>query len=46
VLDQVFAPQRFRTRTRQQSAAILSVATELPSERLTSAEIADRLGIS
>jgi 3-oxoacyl-[acyl-carrier-protein] synthase III len=45
VLEQAPSPQRARTPTRQ-GAAILSVATELPAGRLTSAELADRLGIS
>ena len=38
-------PTRFRTPTRP-AAAILSVSTELPPNRLTSAELAERLGIS
>jgi 3-oxoacyl-[acyl-carrier-protein] synthase-3 len=39
------APHRVRTPTAQ-PATILSVSTELPPGRLTSAELADRLGIS
>ncbi len=45
MLEQALSPQRARTPTRQ-GAAILSVATELPAGRLTSAELAGRLGIT
>ncbi|HUO74129.1 MAG TPA: beta-ketoacyl-ACP synthase 3 [Solirubrobacteraceae bacterium] len=46
MLEQTLAPERIRTPTGRATAAILSVATELPSDVLTSAEIAERLGIS
>jgi 3-oxoacyl-[acyl-carrier-protein] synthase-3 len=45
VLEQALAPEH-RRQSRGATAAILAVATELPEGRLTSAELATRLGIS
>src|SRR5512142_488330 len=45
MLEQTLAPERIRTPAGRATAAIMSVATELPGDVLTSAEIAERLGI-
>jgi 3-oxoacyl-[acyl-carrier-protein] synthase-3 len=44
VLEQTLAPEQVRTE--RQTATIMSVATALPTGRLTSAELATRLGVS
>ena len=46
MLEQTLVPELVPTLTRRESAAILSVATELPADVLTSAELAERLGVS
>ena len=46
MLEQTLVPELVRPPTRRESAAILSVATELPADVLTSAELAERLGVS
>jgi 3-oxoacyl-[acyl-carrier-protein] synthase III len=45
VLEQTLVPETTE-RTQLQTAAIMSVATELPADRLTSRELAESLGIS
>ena len=45
MLEQTLVPERTE-RTHLQTAAIMSVATELPADRLTSRELAESLGIS
>jgi 3-oxoacyl-[acyl-carrier-protein] synthase III len=45
MLEHVLAPVRLRRPTRR-AATILSVATELPEGRLTSAQLASQLGVS
>jgi 3-oxoacyl-[acyl-carrier-protein] synthase-3 len=44
VLEQTLAPEEVRTE--RQTATIMSVATALPTGRLSSAELAERLGVS
>src|SRR2546423_15620460 len=45
MLEQAFAPPRVQAPAALQ-AAVMSVATELPADRLTSQELAESLGIS
>ena len=45
MLEQTLVPERTE-RTHVQTATIMSVATELPADRLTSRELAESLGIS